>query len=475
MLHLKPSEIFYTQDSINNIFTGHHMHRGKYIGTTLDELADGRTTVDNINIISVKDINGKWFTSDNRRLWVFRNFEFLGGCTYIPVSITTYIDPRKFTSPNGGTSVIVRRNPGGIWYSRLLTNPAKYKNCLLGLLHDPYRSKSKSPSYPMAANNEGCVSARNDIDTPRTFGFQSRSNFSYHEQSNLIRTETAPNHTVSRSSILAPYTRPVNEKPLSVTAQNEVTLQVESLEPVGRKFELNSTVSRSHSANISERISLKHVAGRVEEFVPYTTQKSSERPTSSYESRTGSNISIAQYQERNRDADQTRPSNTDGCSLPETGTASTVGRIHNAGTKLKPASRQVFTQLMNVKQMKANTNIPVTIIMDPSKIRYTKEAIEYPHGSKMWPTVQRRLLDLLGDKNHKPLEAYKAYDLYWIKEENDILWSLKNHPQLRNTRHNLKVLVIEDNDAFLDFMRKEKPWLQISDILQLGQNIELIK
>ena len=51
---------------------------------------------------------GKWFTADNRRLWVFRDLERLGKCTTIPVRIIINIPVGKFTTKNGGTSVRVR-------------------------------------------------------------------------------------------------------------------------------------------------------------------------------------------------------------------------------------------------------------------------------------------------------------------------------------------------------------------------------
>ncbi|KAK3590394.1 hypothetical protein CHS0354_028504 [Potamilus streckersoni] len=459
MFPLKPSEIFYSQDSINNIFTGGYTHRGKPIGDTLDELADGQTTVQKISTISVIDINGKWFSCDNRRLWVFKQFEFLGGCTYIPVFKTMFIDRRKFTTLNEGKSIRVRGSPGGNWYYKLIKNPAKYKNCLQGVFIDPYIamkvSTSKPPSYPQEDNSEEYLSIKRNIETPNAFGFRSNLVFGYDEQSDLNRTASATAQMLHRGST--------------------PSLQISSPDQIFGKFGLNSAVPSSHSANISAGTNMRNNTERVEGLMPYTTPKSSERPTSSYENKPGSNVSIVQYQKKTTDTDQYMPSNINGSTLHGTRTVRLEGRTQKLETKLKPASRQVFTQLINVKQMKVNAKIPVTIILDPSEIRYTKEAIEYPPGNKRWPTVQRRILDLLEAENQKLLEVYKAYNMYWVKEENDVLWSLKEHPEWRKTKINLKVLVIEDNDSFLDFMRKEKPWLQISDILQFGHNIELIK
>ncbi|XP_064604002.1 uncharacterized protein LOC135469311 [Liolophura sinensis] len=118
MVDLRPSEIYFTQRQINNRFKQGTRHAGYYIGQTLDDLCTGRCTVSDIPTINVMWEQGKWWTADNRRLWVFRQYERLGGCTTIPVIRTYWIDPRKKDSPNGGTSVVFSygRLPGGVWY-----------------------------------------------------------------------------------------------------------------------------------------------------------------------------------------------------------------------------------------------------------------------------------------------------------------------------------------------------------------------
>ncbi|WAR29676.1 hypothetical protein MAR_003244 [Mya arenaria] len=67
---LKPSEIFYSQDSINNVLSG-----------------------------------------DNRRLWVLKHLERLGKIETIKMRITGYIPPTKLTSAN-----CVRGPEGGRWH-----------------------------------------------------------------------------------------------------------------------------------------------------------------------------------------------------------------------------------------------------------------------------------------------------------------------------------------------------------------------
>ena len=113
---LKPSEIYFCQDSISNTFDKGCRHSYTLVGQTLDDLCEGRTTVENIPRISVAKHKGKWFISDNKRLWVFRHLERLGKCKSIPVNETAYIPFKKFSTYNGGASVTVRRNPGGHWH-----------------------------------------------------------------------------------------------------------------------------------------------------------------------------------------------------------------------------------------------------------------------------------------------------------------------------------------------------------------------
>ena len=63
-------------------------------------------------------MDGKWFTTDNRRLWVFRQLERLGKCSTIDVWEGYAIPTSKLTTYNGGSSVHVRRSSGGVWYRK---------------------------------------------------------------------------------------------------------------------------------------------------------------------------------------------------------------------------------------------------------------------------------------------------------------------------------------------------------------------
>ena len=97
MPYLKPSDIYFSQDGINNVFGNYCRHRGWHIGSTLDLLCEGRLTVNDIPTIGVMKRGGRWYTGDNRRLWIFRELERLGKCKEIPVKLT-YVPAHKFTT-----------------------------------------------------------------------------------------------------------------------------------------------------------------------------------------------------------------------------------------------------------------------------------------------------------------------------------------------------------------------------------------
>ncbi|CAG2219457.1 unnamed protein product [Mytilus edulis] len=131
-MNLRPSEIYFTQSSISSIFGRRTSHRSKEIGDTLDDLAEGRISIRSIPKISVMKENGKWWTADNRRLWIFRYLEKLKKCTEIPVAIIFSIDSRKRSSTNGGTDVSIcrGRSPGGFWHRKIesIKIPDKHNN-----------------------------------------------------------------------------------------------------------------------------------------------------------------------------------------------------------------------------------------------------------------------------------------------------------------------------------------------------------
>ncbi|XP_052075259.1 uncharacterized protein LOC127712697 [Mytilus californianus] len=157
-MELRPSEIFYSQDSIMNRFGGYTNHGHLYIGETLDQLLQGYCNVRSIPTISVVNKYGKWYTSDNRRLWVFRKAQEIGFLETINVNQSYYLNEDKFTTENGGTSIRVRGGtPGGsLWRSWRpkrpnssvqRSTPTSYNLNTSNVLSS---QKNTSPSYPVS-------------------------------------------------------------------------------------------------------------------------------------------------------------------------------------------------------------------------------------------------------------------------------------------------------------------------------------
>lgn len=88
--NVKPSEILYSQVSIANKFKN-----GRLIGEVLDDILDGILSVQDIPMIQVKLIDGKYVSADNRRLWILKELERLHHLVRVEVRTTRRIDWRK--------------------------------------------------------------------------------------------------------------------------------------------------------------------------------------------------------------------------------------------------------------------------------------------------------------------------------------------------------------------------------------------
>ncbi|XP_052785378.1 uncharacterized protein LOC128221020 [Mya arenaria] len=129
-MELKPSQIYFSQDSINNVFDKRCQHSYQLIGETLDAICEDRCSIHSVPTISVMQKNGRWITADNRRLWVFRQLERLGKCKTVPVYTTYHIPAGKMTAFNGGDSVRVRGSPGGRWHLKPKPKPVIHQQRL---------------------------------------------------------------------------------------------------------------------------------------------------------------------------------------------------------------------------------------------------------------------------------------------------------------------------------------------------------
>ncbi|KAH3896136.1 uncharacterized protein LOC127864357 isoform X1 [Dreissena polymorpha] len=117
-MQLKPSEILYSQDSINIYFDSRSSNANHKLGETLDDICEGKCSIESIPAITVVNQDVKWMTTDNRRLWVFKELELLGKCVNIQVNVGQSIPESKRTTKNNGVSIIIRGYPGGDWYQK---------------------------------------------------------------------------------------------------------------------------------------------------------------------------------------------------------------------------------------------------------------------------------------------------------------------------------------------------------------------
>ncbi|XP_036369109.1 uncharacterized protein LOC118767871 [Octopus sinensis] len=104
-LRLSPSDIRYTQDSIACKF-----RNGTTLTETISDLVKGTITPDGIPVISVYLKDGKYYSTDNRRLYVFKELQSRSQPDLkIRVHVTSAaLPPSKFTTLNDGQSIKVR-------------------------------------------------------------------------------------------------------------------------------------------------------------------------------------------------------------------------------------------------------------------------------------------------------------------------------------------------------------------------------
>ena len=147
-MEIKPSNIFYSHDTImyrfrkrlisTYFFRGRRRSRhsaGIPIGETLDSLCDGDCKIEDIPKISITKKDGKWYTLDNRRLWVFHHYESFLHKTQnklltVPVDVVAYdeqIHGNRFTTTNGGVTIQIKggHDPTGKWHKEI--NPVTPK------------------------------------------------------------------------------------------------------------------------------------------------------------------------------------------------------------------------------------------------------------------------------------------------------------------------------------------------------------
>ncbi|XP_063426297.1 uncharacterized protein LOC134710062 [Mytilus trossulus] len=104
---LAPSDIMYSQRSIRPSF-----QNGDLLGDIRDWIMTGQMNVEDLPMISVKCLPGDGFlTTDNRRLWIFKELEMLGEANLIQVRKVYWVPPKKWRYRS--YEIDIRGDPGG--------------------------------------------------------------------------------------------------------------------------------------------------------------------------------------------------------------------------------------------------------------------------------------------------------------------------------------------------------------------------
>ena len=103
LMKLKPLDVYFSQDSIRCVF-----RNGVSVNETIDSVIDGKVQVADIPHITVVKLNERYYSQNNRRLYIFRVLHCLGYLNEIWVNTSTRVNFKQFTTKNKGESVRVR-------------------------------------------------------------------------------------------------------------------------------------------------------------------------------------------------------------------------------------------------------------------------------------------------------------------------------------------------------------------------------
>jgi len=252
-----------------NRFGDYTSHGNTYIGETLDQLLNGHCNVQSIPNISVVQRNGKWFTSDNRRLWVFRKAEEIGFLKTIYVNEAYYIRDDKLTTENGGTSIRVRGGgPGGslwrTWKPKRPPTTTTHVNYNSNRGYSTNRNTRSSYSYSdHNSNGNTDTETDSDIDIDDTNPYiaqnYNRSHVEYNFRKNNEWNEDLPYRLNSNVETTRPAPLPWrfdwnDETTRTAAPPSRLNSNVETTRPAAPPSRLNSNVETTRPAAQPSRL-----------------------------------------------------------------------------------------------------------------------------------------------------------------------------------------------------------------------------
>jgi hypothetical protein len=115
-------------------------------------------------------------------------------------------------------------------------------------------------------------------------------------------------------------------------------------------------------------------------------------------------------------------------------------------------------------------------LLDPTLIRYTRETIpahfDSPPRGSVRSLAQQLKFGVKNWKSFQPIKVFQAFNEYWVTDGNRRVWAFR---EAKKANRSVLILaeVDHDDDAFLEEIRKDRPWMSVIDILQMGEDISL--
>ena len=257
---LKPSNIFYCQDSISSTFGRSTNHSEEQIGTTLDDLYYGRIKIEKIpKITVVKRDDGKWYTANNRRLWIFHHLEGAGKCSEIEVLIGTSLS--RFTTENGGTSVRIYRgnDPGGAC-RRFVTPviPRQIENDIQGSSSQNDKEDTSKEDDNKSECTELCKDIKPENPDPGLILNQSSVTNTSTRDQQIVESSSEPRNDLVDNRIIDPtkINQGVSKPADDIGESEDEVLKPESngVSNVGKNEEEKSESKADGTTNVGENV-----------------------------------------------------------------------------------------------------------------------------------------------------------------------------------------------------------------------------
>nr|CAB3263313.1 uncharacterized protein LOC108950579 [Phallusia mammillata] len=168
--YLAPSEIRFSQDTVAANF-----QNGGSINELINKIGCGYLKVEDIPTIKVKTVDEKYYSEDNRRLYVFRVLQKQGKINSIPVHLVKHLPEVKLTTKNDGRSVQVRGGHTEPHTFKTRTRPCKqtkkcastdrnYRNaCIVGY-HGNTSTRQKTSSQNLKSKETVAMSSSTNCD-----------------------------------------------------------------------------------------------------------------------------------------------------------------------------------------------------------------------------------------------------------------------------------------------------------------------